>query len=1355
MKYVAGRTCTAVNQDEEEIRTRKSGMPLEGLTETPAYVLIGEPGAGKTTAFKKEAEAQGGTYVTVRDFLTFDGKPEWSGTTLFLDGLDESRTGTIDGRTPLNQIRRNLDRLGSPPFRLSCRWAEWLGANDKDRLKGVSPDGAVLVIRLDPLTERNIKEILAKNHGVEDTDGFISKAKARGIDGLLTNPQTLELLAESVSGGEWPNSRKETFQQASRMLARETNEEHRLGNATSSDTGKLVEAAGRLCAVQVLTGIAGFTLPDRATPDIDYPSLEEIEGEVAGHSRQVLGTRMFVGASEGRFAPVHRQIAEFLAAHHIARLIDEGLPVKRVLSLVAGFDGELIPAFWNFSSWLAVHSKPSRPWLSQLNPSGLIYAGDEQTYSVEERQNIIKDLIRESSWNPSCSRSIFRSSGIGKIVSSELEANFHEILSDSDRSQEHQPYVMMLLQILADGEPLPGLSSRLQDIVVDSSWLPGVRCAALDVLISYNRNNCLETDVLVKLVDAIEEGTIEDSEDELIGILLKALYPETWSVSDIQRFLRMPKMDSATGEFIDFWTLHVPKASTPDQICDLLDLVASEFGEYRSFMTGEVSRHTRMEVLPVELLEKLRNGPWDAIEVDRLLRWLKVDSELRQSAPQSLTSTIAFGLGWNQDKLKELVAYAVETCLPDHDAWECAALVKRWLFGALPFDYGAWCFEKARGATDARVAAFYLGELIGCVSDGSLSGGLTIERIRARLAGNAALLALLDERMRQLEEPSPQGGGAHGRELATDTTDQIEWQQRVSAQAQELRAGRGEPRLLSRVAQAYLGIDRGVAGTTPSERLADLIGSRSDLVTVLQEGLENAAGRADLPSCSGVVRLFDKDQTDFLVLPFIAGLDSLERSGRLRVGELREEQIRLAVTILYTLPGQYLSPDTVKETALYRPGWFRTVLRDNPILVADVLQRCVELKHQTTIKPAAELYYLARDDDHREVASLAGLPLLEQFPNSDTEQAAWELRWLLKATLKNCDRSRVHQVVKGRLANRELAQSQKIYWLMAGYLAMPSLYSKEIGVLTEDSDAAFHGVWKFVFEGGFPTELTREFQVKESETLIVLIASSIERHGVTRDGYWTLPNLLSELASNPAPEASQALTRLSGEPSLAPFGSSVAEVKGRQARRRREHEFRHCDARQVTRTLANEHPANASDLVGLLMDVLEDLSKQIRDGSTSDWRQYWNVNPYNQPTNPKPEDACRDALLSDLRSHVGHLGIDAQPEGRYADDKRSDIRAGFGGFNAPVEIKRSCHSDLWTAIKSQLIPKYTRDPGAKGYGIYLVFWFGDADGCNPTKLEGWTPPNAAAVKAKLTELLSDQERHMISICVIDVSRSHN
>ena len=56
-------------------------------------------------------------------------------------------------------------------------------------------------------------------HGVEDPDGFIAAARQRGVDRLLHNPQNLELLAKSVAAGEWPDSRRETFEQACRMGA--------------------------------------------------------------------------------------------------------------------------------------------------------------------------------------------------------------------------------------------------------------------------------------------------------------------------------------------------------------------------------------------------------------------------------------------------------------------------------------------------------------------------------------------------------------------------------------------------------------------------------------------------------------------------------------------------------------------------------------------------------------------------------------------------------------------------------------------------------------------------------------------------------------------------------------------------------------------------------------------------------------------------------------------------------------------------------------------------------------------------------------------------------------------------------
>ena len=173
-------------------------------------------------------------------------------------------------------------------------------------------------------------------------------------------------------------------------------------------------------------------------PDGDYPSIAEVDGEAGGRAKDVLGTRLFVGTSEGKLAPAHRQIAEFLAARHVSRLIDRGLPLERILALVTGFDGELMPSFGNFASWLALHSKRSRTRLSRLNPSGMIYVGDRGTYSADEKRDIVLNLRRESAWNAWCTRGVSKVAGIGGIVDQELEGTFREILSEGERGHEPQ-----------------------------------------------------------------------------------------------------------------------------------------------------------------------------------------------------------------------------------------------------------------------------------------------------------------------------------------------------------------------------------------------------------------------------------------------------------------------------------------------------------------------------------------------------------------------------------------------------------------------------------------------------------------------------------------------------------------------------------------------------------------------------------------------------------------------------------------------------------------------------------------------------------------------------------------------------
>ena len=205
-------------------------------------------------------------------------------------------------------------------------------------------------------------------------------------------------------------------------------------------------------------------------------------------------------------------------------------------------------------------------------------------------------------------------------MSPELQDAFEAILSNADRGYPNEPYVMMVLQALADGEPLPRLVSEVLRIVRDSSWMPGVRCAALEVLIAYREQGVVGTNALLELLGGVDAEQVDDGGDQLLGLLLKALFPRDLSVAEVLKYLRYPKVANVGSELVTFWTRHVPKTATDDQRAEVLDAIAADFDSYRAFMTRRTGLYTAMGQLPVDLLSLLLRGSMDVIPLDRLLQ---------------------------------------------------------------------------------------------------------------------------------------------------------------------------------------------------------------------------------------------------------------------------------------------------------------------------------------------------------------------------------------------------------------------------------------------------------------------------------------------------------------------------------------------------------------------------------------------------------------------------------------------------------------------------------------------------------------------------------------------------------------
>ena len=1391
MNIIVPRTCIEIGDDGAEAGTacfakgfddrpgssdRAEGAPaesgcsrlLEAFRESAAYVLLGAPGAGKSKLFETEGERDGCHYVTARDFLTFDDMPEWHGTTLFIDGLDERRADSIDGRTPLDAIRARLDALGRPRFRLSCREADWFGANDRTHLARVARDGGIKVLRLDPLSDGGIREILTRNLGIEDADAFVATARERGIDALLANPENLKMLAKAVRGETWPETRKETFELACERLVREHNLDHRLASRDAPPPSELLSAAERLCAVQLLTGRAGYALPGGES-DGDHLELDDVSGDRSQKQalRHALGTRLFKSPAESRLVPAHRQIAEFLAARYLAKLIaDPGPPVRRVLALMTGGDGGVVSELRGLSAWLAVHSKTSRAEIVERDPIGTIIYGDVRGFSRNEKRRVLECLERETERSPWSRNVIGLDPRLGSLAAVDMEEVFRGHLRHRRRDDAGQRFVAILLESLIQGQPIPAVAGLLMEIARDEGRWPGVRRLALDAFIRHRGWDAGAAELKALLAD-VGAGVVSDPDDELLGSLLIALYPANLSASEILRHLKEPKAPDGVahfGRFHRFWGYHVPEKSTSSQLGELLDGLAERFEDFLPVLAGTLPV-TTIEPLgrgrvPLSLLARfLALSQEDDVSPRRLFDWLGIASDRRLRASPGASVPVRDWLTSHPDVEKAIVATGVAHCAGSPDFRSCMQAVERRLFRVgRPADYADWCVDQATASADHEAARYFMHEVALSVHRRRHDEGLSREVVEKRIGGNAALRQVFAERLAELEGHDAQDARLRQEDEALDEAwtrrrqqESRKWREAVKSQQAALGENRGDPALLEQLALAWFGGYVDVEGDTPADRLRCLLGDDDlpgddDPIRAVLDALRGTVGRPDVPDPSEIVRLHSEHRRHRLALPFLAGMEVLAPAARAERVERDETRIRQAFAFHYTA-----SP------ADRPPGWYESLLTSHPGIAAEVL---IELTRAEMRNGKRRLLGICKLEDSEAVARLACLPLLDAFPVRCTAERLDDLSYLLRTALLHCDAADVLSSIDRKLARRSMGTAQRVYWLVAGLLASATCassasYRKRLEEYVDGSQRRTRHLADFVRRAGDAPFSTLSGRLDVPALRLLVRAIGIVHRpalGPLDSMSDLVRGLIGRISSAPTPEATDALAALRDDDALRPWRLDLVDAADRQGAVRRDAEFRHPVAAQVLETLDNRSPANPADLAALTVDLLEEISRNIRHGSTNDWHQYWNQDSRSRPSSPKHEDDCRDALLSDLQQRMNRLGVDAAPEGHYAERNRSDIRVSHGGFNVPVEIKKSSHRDLWSAIRNQLIAKYTRDPSAGGYGIYLVFWLGNEPEPCPMPESGPRPKSAAALEERLRDTLSPEEARLISVRVIDIAR---
>ena len=612
-------------------RWESPGEKLADFRPAQCYVLLGEPGSGKTTSFQGEAESDAAAcYVPARHFVRryLQSQSESQCKTFFIDGLDEVRAGGGDPREPLDALLSRIAQIGGPRFRLSCRPEAWLGANDSRELSSVTAGEEVLLLRLNPLTRDDVRRILASME-IADPDGFIWHAVERGLESFLANPLLLDIMARATHAGPRPVRRLVTFERACEDLVGETNNQHLDAmDGAPYETDQVVRAAGRLCAILLLSAKSGWS---RRGPGSDeFPPLSEAGG-CQPLLKCALDTKLFEGSTETGRRPRHRGIAEFLAARYVDHAIQrQRLTATRALRLLQGLDGIVMPDLRGVSVWLAAMNPGVRRPLIEVDPVGLAYQGDAGEFSRPDTDRLLRALEARLEHQWECpSRA-----SLAALMAGPACQLLWEMLQDTARSTTRRALVAdLLLGMEAGGwEAASGASDTateirkiLPTVVRDPTWQSTVRNRALTVLTHIIGEEGDAPEVFRKLLQDVDEsGVFEDEGGELRGALLTYLYPrylpagEIWDYAeriwDDTRASAVPR-----GKGKKFWTEHLVDKSSPAEVRTLLDTLTPR----ASTLTCLLARND-VESLVMQLLARGLELFGEKVRVAELYEWFEL-----------------------------------------------------------------------------------------------------------------------------------------------------------------------------------------------------------------------------------------------------------------------------------------------------------------------------------------------------------------------------------------------------------------------------------------------------------------------------------------------------------------------------------------------------------------------------------------------------------------------------------------------------------------------------------------------------------------------------------------------------------
>ncbi len=1314
-----------------------ASMGLTNIRIDYAYVLLGDLGLGKTTVFTQESQATNAVFVTARDFLLLrHDRDSFADATFFIDALDEMRAGLQDGRTVLDQIRKQLVALGIPKFRLSCRESDWLGNSDRDALcKIVQGKGELKVYRLEPLSNADITTLLQGAFLVDDPQQFMQHAEHVGVSAMLRNPQTLRMLAKAVASGKaWPDSRARTFELACNTLATEPNTEHQSAKRKIwPNTPELLDAAGLISAVFLCADRAEIQLARDDASDPKALILLAIENDRKLPINEVVETNLFVAVRENAWIPAHRSIAEFLAARYIAQLIKSGLAPTRAVSLMLGADAGVITSLRGLNAWLATCALSAREHSIKADPQGVLLYGDVKAFTTNEKVRLLEGLkqsVDDFRWRGG---EDWNSSLLGALATQDMATKFVEILCAPERERSDQVLADWVVTALSRGPRIDGVGAALLEVSRDASRWSGMRRYALR---TYLKTYSESDTVAPALLDDVANGRVADDDDELLGILLKNLYPRRLSIASVLQHLRSPKLPNWFGSFRRFWNGICLRETSATRLPELLDALS-----VRAALANDRGNETYWQFAGESLVRGLEEMG-DDTDDESLHRWLGITlgEDDYDHLVGELRERLHAWLDRRPARFLQLLRVAINHLNNDDRLWRALDQLHqpRW-----PPRIGPQLLALAANESRVPIAEELFWSAARSFYEPNNESGLSFEQLEEWVVDHPRFAQTFQHFCRCEIDETRIRNATRRAEKRREKHDRVE-QYREALFAKP--AAEFNIQGLHHLALASVGYLTEASGETPVDRLRDFLGNDEILVAKALEATEATCFRADLPTADQILSSYLSNKEWLLARPLLVSLDRIQPAAQSEILKLPEPTLSSALMASYAAP--------VERDALFR----KLLATERPSLVADIFSRYAVAALKARKSTLTGAHELVDDESFSQVARIVLPEILNRFPRRASLDQLYDLSRFIKSFASTFSAKEVLHQVASKLALKVLDVGQRTYWLATGVLLAPKKYEKRLRKWAEGNEIRIGHLGNF---------LDRRDQVIQGcaampESVIGLLVELLAPHSRPdrpEGTYQVTPDMqrgdliaswVNELGARPSDEAKAELIRLRGLPSLLPWADTLRGTAATQSVVQRDANFRFPAPGDVVATLAHGKPANVADLHAIIVENLRQIAAEIERGDLDIYKQFWNTDSHNKPVSPKVEEAGRDALALILRQRLASHEVGCTSEARHVDRKRSDMLCAHQQFGVPIEVKNQMHPEIWKAIREQLTDKYTIDPGAAGYGIYLVFWFGPTHKL-ASPVTGRKPKTATELRVALESTLSDLQRKFITVCVIDVS----